>query len=105
MNLDKAACPTSEPLRNIGEVEIHSATLQRLRRGRSDSGMTAEGTPITAGLSVAGVGDLIIPSAINPGQAEQTPSQGARSFVQWGAPPGALARGPLPLRAGRRQTG
>ncbi|WP_133061589.1 hypothetical protein [Streptosporangium minutum] len=71
-----------------------------LRRGRSGSGMSTKGAFIAAGLSMAEVGGLLIPSAVDPGQAEQTTGRGARSFVQQGAPPGAPTHALLPLRAG-----
>ena len=77
--------PTAYPL--------GTRTSTCLRRGRSGSGMAAAvmRRPVRRGLCKGAP----IPSAIDPGRAEQTRPLASRSFVQWRAPPGRQEPRPL----------
>jgi hypothetical protein len=56
-----------------------------LRRGRSDSGM--DGAPFASAADSWRALWAPIPSAFDPGRAEQSRPRASRSFVQWRAPP------------------
>jgi hypothetical protein len=74
-------------------IERHAVKDDPSSGGSADTGM--EGTPSPTAGPIWRARGAPIPSAVDPGRAEQTRPMASRSFVQWRAPPGHHEPRPL----------